>query len=85
VGAFSVNPVAVDSDFMDSRVNMEGVVLKGEYSLRDNVFLSLAYGKGDIKEEKYKAYAGTYGNTKADIDYNLDKFDLLQLDMTYKF
>jgi hypothetical protein len=85
VGAFSLNPEAVDSDFMDSRVNMEGVIFKGEYALRDNVFLSLAYGQGDIKEDKYKAYASTYATTKGDIDFNLDSFDLLQLDMTYKF
>jgi polyhydroxyalkanoate synthesis regulator phasin len=85
VGAFSVNPEAVDSDFMDSRVNMEGVIFKGEYALRDNVFLSLAYGQGDIKEDQYKTYASTYATVKGDIDFNLDSFDLLQLDMTYKF
>jgi polyhydroxyalkanoate synthesis regulator phasin len=85
VGAFSVDPNAVDSDFMDSRVNMEGVVFKGEYALRDNVFVNFAAGYGEVKEDNYNTFSQTYATQKGDIDFALDKFSLYQLDMTYKF
>jgi polyhydroxyalkanoate synthesis regulator phasin len=85
VGAFSLDPNAVDSDFMDSRVNMEGIVFKGEYNLRDNVFLNFAAGWADIKEKNYNTFSNTYGVQKGDIDGKLDNYSLYQLDMTYKF
>ncbi|MGZ8258069.1 MAG: putative porin [Methylotenera sp.] len=80
VGIYSVDPNAVDSDFMDSRVNMKGVVLKTGYDLRDNVVLNFAAGHGSRKNNDLSA-AG-YGN---DIALNLKSFDLYQLDLTYKF
>lgn len=91
VGAFSLDPNAVDSDFMDSRVNMEGVVFKGEYNLRDNVFLNFSAGYGDIKEDNYNTFSQAYGTQKGDIEFanssssKLDSMSLYQLDMTYKF
>jgi polyhydroxyalkanoate synthesis regulator phasin len=85
VGAFALDPNAVDSDFMDSRVNMEGVVFKSEYNLRDNVFINFAAGYGDIKEKAYNTFSGAYATQKGDIDGKLDNFSLYQLDMTYKF
>jgi polyhydroxyalkanoate synthesis regulator phasin len=80
VGVYSVDPNAVDSDFMDSRVNMKGVVLKAEYLLRDNVFLNFAAGHATRKNDALAA-AGTGG----DIGLNLNSFDLYQFDVTYKF
>jgi len=82
VGMYSLDPNTPDSDFMDSRVNMKGVVLKGEYLVRDNVFLNVAAGHGDRKNSKLSAAGNT--NT-TDLDLNLDKFNLYQLDLTYKF
>jgi hypothetical protein len=79
VGAYAVDANAVDSDFFDSRVNMEGVVLKTQYNLRDNVFVNFAAGHGERKDGSL----GTAG--KGDIDLNLDNFDLYQLDLTYTF
>ena len=79
VGMYSVDPNGVDSDFMDSRVNMKGVVLKGGYNLRDNVVVNFAAGHANRKDDKLSA-AGT-----GDIDANLDKLNLYQLDLTYKF
>jgi polyhydroxyalkanoate synthesis regulator phasin len=81
VGAYALDPNTPDSDFFDSRVNMEGVVFKGEYALRDNVFVNFAAGKGERKEKSISA-AGT---TSADISRNINDFELYQLDMTYKF
>jgi hypothetical protein len=65
---------------MDSRVNMKGVVFKGEYLVRDNVFFNFAAGHATRKEDKLSA-AGNGG----DIGLNLDKYNLYQLDLTYKF
>ena len=80
VGVYSVDPNAVDSDFMDSRVNMKGVVLKTQYNLRDNVFVNFAAGHATRKNDDL----GTAG-TGNDIALNLKSFDLYQLDLTYKF
>lgn len=80
VGAYSVDPNAVDSDFMDSRVNTKGTVLKAQYNLEDNVYLNFAYGHA---ERKNKAL-GTAGAAQ-DIALNWKDYDLFQLDLTYKF
>jgi polyhydroxyalkanoate synthesis regulator phasin len=80
VGVYALDPNAVDSDFMDSRVNMKGVVFKSEYALRDNVFVNFAAGHATRKDKDISA-AGNGG----DIGLNIDDYDLYQLDMTYKF
>ncbi len=80
VGAYSVDPNAVDSDFMDSRVNMKGTVLKTQYNIKDNVFVNFAAGHATRKENALGA-AGAAN----DLALNLKSFDLYQLDLTYKF
>ena len=80
VGVYSVDPNAVDSDFMDSRVNTKGVVLKGQYNFTDNVYTNLAYGHARRKNSAL----GTAGAAN-DIALNWNDLDLLQLDLTYKF
>jgi hypothetical protein len=80
VGAYSVDPNAVDSDFMDSKVNMKGIVFKGQYNLRDNVMVNFAAGHATRKNGDL----GT-GGVAGDLGMNLDKYDLYQLDLTYKF
>jgi hypothetical protein len=79
VGVYALDPNAVDSDFMDSKVNLKGIVFKGEYLMRDNVFLNLAAGHATRKNDRLAA-AGT-----GDIPLNLDSYNLYQLDITYKF
>ena len=81
VGVYSVDPNAVDSDFFDSRVNMKGIVLKAEYNLRDNVFINAAAGHATRKNDALAAV----GAPGTDLRVNIDSFDLLQLDLTYKF
>lgn len=80
VGAYSVDPNAVDSDFMDSRVNMKGTTFKAQYNIQDNVLVNFAYGHATRKN-------GALGAAGAanDLALNLSSFDLLQLDLTYKF
>ena len=80
VGVYSVDPNAVDSDFMDSRVNMKGTTFKAQYNFTDNVFTNFAYGHATRKNKAL----GTAGAAN-DLALNLKDFDLLQLDLTYKF
>jgi len=80
VGAYSVDANAVDSDFMDSRVNLKGAVFKAQYNIEDNVAVNFAYGHATRKNDKLGA-----GGAASDIALNLKDFDLLQLDLTYKF
>jgi polyhydroxyalkanoate synthesis regulator phasin len=82
VGAYADDPNAGDSDFMDSRVNMKGTVLKAQYNFTDNVYANFAYGHATRKNKALGA-AGS-ANTQ-DIALNLNDFDLVQLDLTYKF
>jgi polyhydroxyalkanoate synthesis regulator phasin len=80
VGVWSVDANAVDSDFMDSRVNMKGTTVKAQYNIQDNLYANFAYGHATRKNETY----GSAGAAR-DLDLNLNKFDLVQLDLTYKF
>jgi hypothetical protein len=79
VGVWSADANLVDSDYMDSRVNTKGVVLKTQYNIEDNVFANLAYGHASRLNSTF----GTAG--AGDIAANWKDFDLLQLDVTYKF
>ncbi len=81
VGTYAVDQNAVDSDIFDSRVNMKGTTFKAQYNIQDNVYMNFAYGHAKIKNAGIAAaYSG--GN---DLALNLTKFDLVQLDLTYKF
>ena len=80
VGAYSVDPNAVDSDYMDSRVNTKGTVFKAQYNVQDNTFINLAYGHAERKNDAL----GTAG-TGQDLALNWKDYDLFQLDLTYKF
>jgi hypothetical protein len=80
VGVWSVDANAVDSDFMDSRVNMKGTTFKAQYNFTDNVYANFAYGHATRKNNTYGA-----AGAAQDLALNLKDFDLLQLDLTYKF
>jgi polyhydroxyalkanoate synthesis regulator phasin len=82
VGAYSLDPNAGDSDFMDSRVNMKGPVFKAQYNFLDNVFANVAYGHATRKN---KALGSTGSAATTDLGLNLRDFDLLQFDLNYKF
>lgn len=79
-GLYALDPNAVDSDFFDSKINVKGTVFKAEYLAADNVYVNFAYGHGTRKNSAAQT-AGVGGDT----GYNLKDFDLLQLDLTYKF
>jgi hypothetical protein len=79
-GLYALDPNAVDSDFFDSKINVKGTVVKGEYLVADNVYLNMAYGHGTRKNAN-RGVSGILGDT----GYAFKDFDLLQLDLTYKF
>ncbi|HEY7986825.1 MAG TPA: putative porin [Methylophilaceae bacterium] len=81
VGIYSLDPNTVDSDFMDSRLNMQGVVFKAQYNVEDNVFFNIAAGHGSRKNKSLSATT-TAGN---DLNINIDDYNLYQMDLTYKF
>jgi hypothetical protein len=82
VGTYSLDPNTPDSDFMDSRVNMKGPVFKAQYNFLDNVFANFSYGHATRKN---KALGSTGSNNTTDLGLNLKDFDLIQLDLNYKF
>jgi hypothetical protein len=77
---FSLDPNLVDSDFFDSRVNIEGVVVQAGYALSDAVIFNLSYGYG-WRVDKSLGTGGT-----GDIGINpLDKYQIFQADLNVKF
>jgi hypothetical protein len=81
VGMYSLDPNTPDSDFMDSRLNMKGVVFKGMYNIEENVLLNVSAGHGSRKDKSLAAV--TTGTN--DLAINVDDYNLYQVDLTYKF
>ncbi|MGZ5537273.1 MAG: putative porin, partial [Chthoniobacterales bacterium] len=70
----------VDSDFWDSRVNMEGVVVQAGYALSDAVAFNLSWGYAWPSDKSL----GTGGT--GDIGINpLNKYQIFQADLNVKF
>jgi len=77
---YSLDPNLVDSDFFDSRINMEGFVVQAGYAISDAVVFNLSYGYGD----QANSTLGTGG--VGDIALNpLRKFQMFQADLNVKF
>jgi hypothetical protein len=77
---YSLDPNLVDSDFFDSRVNMEGFVLQAGYALSDAVVFNLSYGYGNQVDRDL----GTGG--VGDIPLNpLRNYQIFQADLNVKF
>jgi hypothetical protein len=77
---YALDPNLVDSDFFDSRVNIEGVVVQAGYAITDAVTFNLSYGYGRRSDKSL----GTGG--AGDIGINpLDKYQLFQADLNVKF
>jgi hypothetical protein len=77
---YSLDPNLVDSDFFDSRVNMEGVVVQAGYALSDAIIFNLSYGYG----RRSNPNLGTGGI--GDIGINpLDRYQIFQADLNVKF
>jgi hypothetical protein len=81
VEQFAVDPNLVDSDLFDSRVNMEGVAVRGGYALSDAVIFNLTYGYGRQIDHDL----GTGGVGDAFSISPLKKYQIFQADLNVKF
>lgn len=81
VGAFALDNNLVDSDIFDSRTNMRGWVLSGNYALGAATMFTLTLANGERRDDSLVAPgAGDIGSNNA-----LDKYWLLQADLVVKF
>ncbi len=77
---YALDPNLVDSDFFDSRVNLEGVVVQAGYALSDAVVFNLSWGYAWPSDDSL----GTGGT--GDISINpLHKYQIFQADLNVKF
>ena len=81
VEQFAVDPNLVDSDLYDSRVNMEGVAVRGGYAISDAVTFNLTYGYGRQIDHDL----GTGGIGDAFSLNPLKKYQIFQADLNVKF
>jgi hypothetical protein len=77
---FALDPNLVDSDFFDSRINVEGVVVQAGYALSNAVVFNLSWGYG------WRADSSLGTGGAGDIGINpLDKYQIFQADLNVKF
>lgn len=81
VQAFALDPNLVDSDIFDSRTNMQGLVIGGDYAIGGATTLSLTAAKAQrVNDTIIAPGTGDIGANNA-----LDKYWLLQADILVKF
>ncbi len=79
---YALDPNLLDSDFFEGRGNLEGFYLATAYGLSDNVIATFRYGYANRIDNKI----GTGGSNQDIPQINpIDKFNLLQLDLTLRF
>ena len=82
VEQYALDPNLLDSDFFEGRGNLEGFYLAAAYGLTDNVIATFRYGYATRINDKI----GTGGSNQDIPQVNpIDKFNLLQLDLTLRF
>jgi len=81
VQAFALDPNLVDSDIFDSRTNMQGIVVGGDYALGGATMLTVTASQAKrVNNTIIAPGAGDIGSNNA-----LDKYWLLQADVVVKF
>jgi polyhydroxyalkanoate synthesis regulator phasin len=79
-GLFALDPNLVDSDIIDSRTNVKGLILTANYLITDAVTFTFTYANGAGKNKTaVSAGSGDIGLA------TLNKFNLLQFDVVAKF
>ncbi len=78
---YALDPNLVDSDFYDSRVNVEGIGVRAGYALSDAVVFNLNYGYGWQIDDAL----GTGGNGDAFTINPIHKYQIFQADLNVKF
>ena len=81
VDQYALDPNLVDSDIYDSRVNMEGIVVRLGYAVSDAITANLTYGYGlQIDDD-----LGTGGVGDAFSINPLHRYQIFQADLSVKF
>jgi len=79
---YALDPNLIDSDFFEGRGNLEGFYLAAAYGLSDNVIATFRYGYATRINDKL----GTGGSNQDIPQVNpIEKYNLLQLDLTLRF
>jgi len=81
VGAYSIDQNLTDTDIFDARVNTKGTAFKAQYNVENNVAINFTAAHAS-RLNSGLATTSSYGN---DMAINLSSFNLMQLDLTYKF
>jgi len=77
---FALDPNLVDTEFFDSKLNLEGVGVRAGYMLADAVFVQLTYSHAWRIDDAL----GTGG--KGDLTVNpMENYNLFQADLNFKF
>jgi hypothetical protein len=78
---FALDQNMLDSDFFE-RTNMEGYFLAGAYSPANGIITTLRYG--NAKRLNNNMGTGGFNDDSADVG-TIDKYQLIQVDLTLKF
>ena len=81
VNQYALDPNLVDSDIYDSRVNMEGIVVRFGYAVSDAITANLTYGYGWQLDDDL----GTGGVGDAFSLNPLHRYQIFQTDLSVKF
>ena len=82
VEQYALDPNLLDSDFFEGRGNLEGVYAAAAFGLSDNVIASIRGGYASRIDKSL----GTGGNNQDIPQVNpIDRYQILQLDLTYRF
>ena len=78
---FALDPNLVDSDLFDSRLNMQGYVVNGQYLFTDFLSLGVTYANSWVINHGINTSLFGAG----DLGGNLRSYDLVQADLNWKF
>ena len=82
VEQYALDPNLLDSDFFEGRGNLEGIFAAAAYGLSDNVIGTVRYGYATRINDKL----GTGGSNQDIPQMNpIHRYNLLQLDLTFRF
>ena len=82
VEQYALDPNLLDSDFFEGRGNLEGLYTAFAYSISDAIIATVRYGWA----ERIDKHLGTGGyNADLPLPNPINKYQILQLDVTWKF
>ena len=79
-GQYALDPNLIDSDWFDAQLNLQGWVVAAGYNITDAIYTAARYGYA----KRYDSSLGT-GGVVGGVFNPLDKYQLFQLDLGWKF